>query len=92
MADFDAAGTDESQMFGPELGADLVHEACHLIEALGFDRGRRREAEADAVENDGNLSREHLKSADLAARREKKIVGDDFEKIDRVEMLENPGS
>jgi hypothetical protein len=63
-----------------------------LIEALGFDRGRRREAEADAVENDGNLSRERFKGADLAARRGKKIVGDDFEKIDRVEMFENPGS
>jgi hypothetical protein len=44
------------------------------------------------VENDGDLSGKSFKSADLAARRGEKIVGDDFEKIDAIEMLENPGS
>ena len=50
MADFDSAGADESQMFGPEFGADLVEETSHLIEPLGFDGSGRGEAETDAVD------------------------------------------
>lgn len=69
MADFDAAGADESEMFGPEFGADLVEEASHLIESLVFDGSGRGEAEANAVEYYGNLIGERFESADLAARR-----------------------
>lgn len=92
MADFNAAGADESQMLGPEFRADLVHKARHLIEALGFGGSRRGQAETDAVENDRDLRRQRFEGADLAVRRGEKIVSDDFEKIDVIEMLENPGS
>jgi hypothetical protein len=69
----------------------LIHEARHLIQALGFYRSTRGEAETDAVENDGDLGGERFESADLAARRVEKIIGDHLQEVEAIEVLENTG-
>ncbi len=89
MADFDSSGTNEGEMFGPEFGQDLIHEACHLIQALAFHGSGGCETETDAVENDGDLCCERFECADLTARCGEEIVRDHLQKVDAIEVIEN---
>ena len=59
------------------------------VEPPALDRRRRGEAEAHAVQRDGNLRGERAERAALAAARVEVVVGDHLDDVDAVEVRED---
>ena len=91
MTDLEPPCPDKSEVFRPELRADLIEQTSHLVQDLGLDGRATGESEADAMESYWDLRGECVQRPTLATCAIKEVIGYDLEEIDTIEVFDDTG-